>query len=469
MEILLPLSIALLVGLMLSRLAKLVNLPAVTAYLIAGILIGPYCLGALGEAIGAPIGFMSTEHVELFDLFGKVALGFIAFSIGNEFRLSQLKKIGKQATIVGICQAVITTLLVDAALIGLHFLMGDKFPLEAAIILGAIASATAPAATLMVVKQYKAKGSTTDMLLPVVALDDAVGLVLFAISFGIAKALGTSNPNLMSILVEPLVEIVASLSLGALMGLLFSFCERFFHSRSKRLAVSVSFVLMAIALCTLENIHIGPIHLRFSSLLTCMMLGTVFCNVCDFSEELMDRLDRWTAPLFIIFFVVSGAELELSVLGNLTIVIIGIVYLIFRSAGKYSGAFLSSQWAKCDNNIVKYLGITLLPQAGVALGMADMVKDYYKDIPGSDVAMIVISVTLLAVLVYEIVGPALTKMALTAAGDINPEGKTSARHEHAKKMEAHKANDVETDRHTRHADTVHVIHAPANSDNQYNK
>lgn len=474
MEILLPLSIALLVGLMLSRLAKLVNLPAVTAYLIAGILIGPYCLGALGEAIGVPIGFMSTEHVELFDLFGKVALGFIAFSIGNEFRLSQLKKIGKQATIVGIFQAVITTLLVDAALIGLHFLMGDKFPLEAAIILGAIASATAPAATLMVVKQYKAKGPVTDILLPVVALDDAVGLVLFAISFGVAKALGTSDPNLMSILVEPLVEIVASLSLGALLGWLFSFCERFFHSRSKRLAVSVSFVLMAIALCTLENIHIGPIHLRFSSLLTCMMLGTVFCNVCDFSEELMDRLDRWTAPLFIIFFVVSGAELQLSVLGNLTIVIIGIVYLIFRSAGKYSGAFLSSQWAKCDNNIVKYLGITLLPQAGVALGMADMVKDYYKDIPGSNVAMIVISVTLLSVLVYEIVGPALTKMALTAAGDINPEGKTSARHEHAKKMEAHKANDVKLDRHARHADTVQVIHAPADNatitnDSQSNK
>ncbi len=459
MNILLPLSIALLAGLMLSRLAKLVNLPAVTAYLIAGILIGPYCLGALGNLVGAPLGFTTTEHVELFDLFGKVALGFIAFSIGNEFRLSQLKKIGKQATIVGIFQAVITTLLVDAALIGLHFLMGDKFPLEAAIILGAIASATAPAATLMVVKQYKAKGPVTDILLPVVALDDAVGLVLFAISFGVAKALGSSDPNLISILVEPLVEIAASLSLGALMGWLFSFCERFFHSRSKRLAVSVSFVLMAIAICTLENIHIGPIHLRFSSLLTCMMLGTIFCNVCDFSEELMDRLDRWTAPLFIIFFVISGAELQLSVLGNLSIVIIGIVYLIFRSAGKYSGSLLSSKWAKCDANIVKYLGITLLPQAGVALGMADMVKDYYKAIPGDTIATIVVSVTLLAVLVYEIVGPALTKMALTAAGDINPEGKTSARHEHAKKMAAHKKHAINTDRHTRHSDSVHVIEA----------
>ena len=437
MEILLPLAIALLGGLLLSRLVKLLNLPAVTAYLVAGILIGPFLLGKLGAAWNIPLGFISEEHVELFDLFGKVALGFIAFSIGNEFRLEQLKKIGKQATIVGIIQAVFTTLLVDAALIGLHFILGaEVFPIEAAIILGAIASATAPAATLMVVKQYKAKGPVTNMLLPVVALDDAVGLILFAISFGIAKALGSSNPDLISILVDPLVEIVASLSLGALLGWLFSFCERFFHSRSKRLAVSVAFVLFAIALSTLE-FKIGPVHLHFSSLLVCMMLGTIFCNICDFSEELMDRLDRWTAPLFIIFFVLSGAELQLDKLANLTIIIIGVIYLIFRSAGKYTGALLSSKWAKCDDNIVKYLGITLLPQAGVALGMADMVKDY-AGFDGTNIATIVMSITLFAVLIYELVGPTLTKIALTKAGDINPEGKTSARHEHAQKMAAKK-------------------------------
>ena len=432
MAILLPLSIAMLSGLLLSRLAKLLNLPAVTAYLVAGILIGPYLLGKLGASWGVPIGFLSMEHLELFDLFGKVALGFIAFSIGNEFRVPQLKKIGKQATIVGIVQAVFTTLLVDAALIALHFIIPKQFPIEAAIILGAIASATAPAATLMVVKQYKAKGPVTDMLLPVVALDDAVGLILFAISFGIAKAVGSSNPDLISILVDPLVEIIASVGLGAVMGFLFSFCERFFHSRSKRLAVSVAFVLMTIALSTLE-FKLGKVHLRFSSLLVCMMLGTVFCNICDFSEELMDRLDRWTAPLFIIFFVLSGAELELSVFTNLIIVLIGIVYLVFRSAGKYTGALLSSKWANCDEKIVKYLGITLLPQAGVALGMADMVKDY-TGFAGTDIATIVMSITLFAVLVYELVGPAMTKIALTKAGDINPEGKTSARHEHAKKM-----------------------------------
>ena len=442
-NVLLCLAIALLAGLLLSRLAKKLNLPAVTAYLVAGILVGPYALGQLSALIGVDgIGFTSVSngnggftspYLHAFVILKDAALGFIAFSIGNEFRLSQLKKIGKQATIVGIFQAVVTTLLVDIALILLHLIMPDKLPLEAAIILGAIASATAPAATLMVVKQYKAKGPLTDILLPVVALDDAVGLILFAISFGVAKGLGTGEVSVLSIVVEPLLEIVLSISLGAVIGYLFSFCERFFHSRSKRLAVSVAFLFITIAISSMK-FQIGAVHIGFSSLLACMMLGTIFCNICDFSEELMDRVDRWTAPLLIVFFVTSGAELDLSVFTSLSIVIIGIVYLIFRSLGKYTGALSSAKFSKCDDNIVKYLGITLLPQAGVALGMANTVQQYYNSpaIHNSEVGVVVVSITLFAVLVYELVGPALTKIALTKAGDINPEGKTSARHEDAK-------------------------------------
>ena len=441
MDILLCLSIALLAGLMLSRVAKIFNLPAVTAYLVAGILVGPYLLGQLSTLLGIDgLGFTSeklatggftSKYLHSFSILSDVALGFIAFSIGNEFRISQLKKIGKQATIVGILQAVITTLVVDAALIALHFAIPDKLPLEAAVILGAIASATAPAATLMVVKQYKAKGPVTDILLPVVALDDAVGLVLFAVSFGVAKALIAGGISIVSVLVNPLIEIVGSLALGAIMGYLFSFCEQFFHSRSKRMAVSVAFLFLTIALSKLK-FEIGEVHIAFSSLLVCMMLGTIFCNICDFSEELMERVDRWAAPLFIIFFVTSGAELDLSVFKDAWIVLIGVVYLIFRSIGKYGGANASSRLAKCDDHIVKYLGITLLPQAGVALGMASMVKESIE-FTGTNIATVVVSITLFAVLVYELVGPALTKMALLKAGDINPEGKTSARHEHAKK------------------------------------
>lgn len=402
---------------MLSRLAKLAKLPAVTAYLVAGILIGPYCLGALG--IGG-LGFTSMANVKAFSIISDVALGFIAFSIGNEFRLSQLKKTGKQATAVGIFQAVFTSLIVDAVLIGLHFIMPDKLSLPAAIVLGAIASATAPAATLMVVRQYKAKGPVTDILLPVVALDDAVGLVVFAVSFGVAKAFISGSVDIISVLVEPILEVVLSLLLGLVMGLLFTFFEKFFHSRSKRLSMSVTFVLLTVAISMLK-FEIGGINISFSSLLVCMMLGTVFCNACDFSEELMDRVDRWTAPLFILFFVISGAELELSVFADIAIVVVGIVYIIARSAGKYFGASISSRFSRCEPNVIKYLGITLLPQAGVALGMAIKAQSL-----GAEGA-IVSNITLFAVLIYELIGPTLTKIALTKAGDIRPEGKTSAR------------------------------------------
>ncbi|MBO5240488.1 MAG: cation:proton antiporter [Clostridia bacterium] len=426
MHVLLTLSISLLAGLMLSRLAKLFKLPAVTAYLVAGILVGPYCLGALRVS---GLGFTSKADLEEVSILADVALGFIAFSIGNEFRLPQLKKIGRQATIVGIFQAVATTLVVDFALILLHFAMPDKLSLSAALVLGAIASATAPAATLMVVKQYKAKGPVTDILLPVVALDDAVGLVLFAVSFGVAKAIKVGATSIVAILVEPLLEIVLSIGLGAAMGFLFSFCEQFFHSRSKRLAVSVGFVILTIGLSMLK-FNVGGVHIGFSSLLVCMMLGTIFCNICDFSEELMERVDRWTAPLFVIFFVISGAELELSVFTDLMIVVIGLVYILSRSAGKYSGAYLSAKAAGCEKNIVKYLGITLFPQAGVALGMANMAMNSVE--LGAE-GLLIANITLFAVLIYELVGPALTKTALLKAGDIDPEGWSSARHEHAKK------------------------------------
>ena len=422
MQILLSLSVALFAGLMLSRLAKLAQLPAVTAYLIAGILIGPFLLGSLNIS---GLGFTSMDNVKQFSLLSDLALGFIAFSIGNEFRVSQLKQIGKQATIVGIFQAVFTTVLVDASLIGLHFIIPDALPLPAAIILGAVASATAPAATLMVVRQYKAKGPVTSILLPVVALDDAVGLVLFAISFGVAKALLNGQVDLISVLLEPILEVILSLILGAVMGYLFSFCEKFFHSRSKRMAMSVTFVLMTVALSKL-SFKIGNVHIAFSSLLVCMMLGTVFCNICDFSEELMNRIDRWTAPLFILFFVLSGAELELSVFSNGIVVLIGVVYIITRSLGKYFGADISSRISHCEPNIQKYLGITLLPQAGVALGMALKAKEI------GNIGNIVANITLFSVLIYELIGPLLTKIALKKAGEIDEEGKTSAR-EAAKK------------------------------------
>lgn len=422
METLLCLSICLFAGLMLSRVAKIFKLPAVTAYLVAGILVGPYVLGSFHVP---GIGFTSMADIKAYDIIPDVALGFIAFLIGNEFRLSQLKQIGKQATVIGIFQAIATCLLVDGVLIGVHFIFPDKLSLPAAIVLGAVATATAPAATLMVVKQYKAKGPVTEILLPIVALDDAVGLVVFAVSFGIAKAFLMGSVDIISIVVEPILEVVLSVLLGAVMGYAFNFFEKFFHSRSKRLAMSVTFVLLTVSLSMLK-FEIGGVHIGFSSLLACMMLGTIFCNICDFSEELMNRIDRWTAPLFILFFVISGAELELSIFKDIGIVVIGLIYIIVRCIGKYYGASISAKATKCNENIVKYLGITLFPQAGVALGMAIKAEELGPE------GKVVANITLFAVLIYELVGPFLTKIALQKAGEIKPEEKVSSRGEDVK-------------------------------------
>ena len=416
MEILIGLSAALIGGLLLSRLAKRLALPAVTAYLVTGLLLGPFCIGALGLS---GLGFASMEAVERLNILSQVALGFIAFTIGNEFRVSQLKTMGRQAIIVGILQAAAATALVDLALIVLHLVRPGIISVSSAITLGSIAAATAPAATLMVVRQYKADGPMTRLLLMVVAIDDAVGLVLFSASFGVAMALESGSVSVVTVLVEPLVEIVLSLVLGAAAGLALYWVERFFHSRSKRLSISIGFVLLTAGL-SMEEFEVGGVRCGFSLLLVCMMTGTLFCNICDFSEELMARVDGWTAPLFVLFFVLSGAELDLSVLKDPSVLLIGVIYIFVRSLGKYLGAYGSCALTGCDEKIKKHLGITLLPQAGVALGMA-ITAQALAD------GAVVRSVVLFSVLVYELVGPALTKRSLLAAGEIQPEGRTSAR------------------------------------------
>ncbi len=419
MEILLSIAVALLAGLLMSRAVKPFGLPAVTGYLIAGLLIGPYCLGKLGIE---GIGFVSMDYVNRLGVISDVALGFIAFSIGNEFRLSQLKKTGKQATVIAIVQALCATLLVDIALCVLSAILGqERFPYSAAITLGAVATATAPAATLMVVRQYKAKGPLTDLLLPIVALDDAVGLVIFAVSFGIAKAIVGGSIDFISIIVNPVIEIITSLTLGVVVGYVYSEFEKLFHSRSKRLSVSVMFVILTVAISMLK-FNAGPVTVGFSPLLSCMMLGTVFCNICESSEELMDRVDRWTTPLFILFFVISGSELELSVFADVAIIGVGVIYILFRSIGKYFGSMGSAKLTGCSDTISKYLGITLLPQAGVALGMSVTAMQL-----GTTEGTIVRNIILFSVLIYELIGPLLTKIALTKAGEIIPGGRKSSK------------------------------------------
>ena len=433
MNTLLSVSIALLAGLLMTRLFKPFKLPAVTAYLIAGVLIGPYCMGALGIE---GLGFNSMEAVSSLGIISQIALGFIAFSIGSEFRLDDLKKIGKQAFIIGIFQALVATLCVDAALLVVYMAMPGKITLAQLLTLGAIATATAPAAALMVVRQFKAKGPLTSLLLPIVALDDAVGLIVFAVCFGIAKTLVSGTVDLVSIIVNPLLEIICSLLLGAVMGWVLTQIEKLFNSNTNRLNMTIALVAFATALSSLK-FEIGSVHIGFSSLLVCMMLGTIFCNICPLSEDLMKASDKWTSPLFALFFVISGAELELEVFADIAIVGIGVVYILFRCLGKYTGTFVSAKATKCEPQICKYLGITLFPQAGVALGMCATAMQLGEQ------GNLIRNITLFAVLVYEIFGPLLTKWALTKAGDIKPmseevKNRRQTKLEEAQKVKAEK-------------------------------
>ncbi len=410
MYTLLSVSIAILAGLMMTRAFKPFKLPSVTAYLVAGVLIGPYFLGALGIE---GLGFNTGEQVASLSLISEVALGFIAFSIGNEFRLEDLKETGRQAIIIGIFQALTATLLVDLSLFVVHLILPEKLSMPQVITLGAIATATAPAATLMVVRQYKAKGPLTSLLLPIVALDDAVGLVVFAVSFGIARTLQSGAVDLVSILLNPFIEIVASLLLGAVMGWVLTQLERLFNSNTNRLNLAIAFVFLTASLAMLE-FDIGPVHISFSSLLVCMMLGTIFCNICPLSHDLMGAADKWTSPLFALFFVISGAELELNVFSDAAIVAIGFVYILSRCAGKYFGAAISAKATNCSPSICKYLGITLFPQAGVALGMCATAMQL------GEAGSLIRNITLFAILIYELLGPMATKQALTLSGDIKP-------------------------------------------------
>ncbi|MGI6201694.1 MAG: cation:proton antiporter [Christensenellales bacterium] len=396
MNTLLALALAMAVGLALTRVVKLVNLPNVTGFLIAGLLVGPYCLK-----------FVAGDFLESFNLITTVALGFIAFSIGGEFKLSHIRQIGSKAITITMFQALTAVLLVDVALI----LAG--FDVSTSLTLGAIAAATAPAATLMVVRQYKADGPVTRTLLPVVAMDDAVGLMAFSISLAIAKALAVGDAmTVHNMLLEPLVEIVLSLAIGFAIGAALALMMRFFKSRANRLSLMVCAVFLGVALSEM---------LGLSSLLVCMMIGAGLVNLRSDAEVILEGCDRWTPPLFMLFFVISGAELDLAVIP--TVGLLGVIYLFVRSLGKYFGSLVGAKIAKADPNVTKYLGVTLLPQAGVAIGMAQMAM---AALPEHGVQ--IRAVVLCATLVYELVGPVLTKIALVKAGEIQlPEkGKKAA-------------------------------------------
>ena len=398
MNSLLILAIALFAGLLSTKLMKLVKLPNVTGYLIVGLLLGPHLINIIGE-----------KEIDSFSFLIEIALGFIAFSIGGEFKIENLKKIGKNVFLITFVQAFLALVFVDISLIVFGLIQGtlqENLPLI--LVLGAVATATALAATRMVNRQYKARGKMTDTLLLVVALDDAFGLVLFAISLAIAKVFAIGGViTFTSIALMPLLEIVVSLGIGTVLGLILSLATRFFRSRANRLIWMITVVFTGVGLA-----QIFPIPV--SSLLLCMMLGAVFCNTKNDSLMILGDMERWTPPLFMLFFIISSAELDLTVIPIVGAV--GVIYLIARSAGKYFGTYLGSVIVKEDKSIRNYLGLALLPQAGVAIGMAKISSEALPKYSAQ-----ILAVVLCATLFYELVGPGITKFALKKAGDIQSE------------------------------------------------
>lgn len=437
-NVLLIIAIALILGLLSTRLMRIIGLPNVTGYLIVGLLIGPFALGRLftGEA--------AESYKAAFDNLGivsSVALGFIGFSIGVEFKISHVKEIGKSAIVITMCQALMATLCVDIILVLVALLLPSLgMQTYEAIILGAIATATAPAATLMVVRQYKAKGVVTGTLLPVVALDDAVGLVVFSISNSIALSMASTTEKLtvvsgiLNFVVWPVVEIVCSLAIGMLIGWLLSLIPRFFKSRDNRLIASIIAVFLSLGICELFGMmkDKGWIPFGLSDLLVCMMAGATFINLRREAGQMMEGVDHWTPVILMLFFILSGAELDLKMFGeSWGLVVCLLLYVIFRCVGKYCGTMLGATIVKSDPNVKKYLGITLFPQAGVAIGMATMCKNEFEKVAKAandltiaaglrEVGSKIVTITMCAVLIYELIGPVLTKWALTRAGEIDP-------------------------------------------------
>ena len=424
MSIFIYVAILLIVALLSTRLMKILKLPNVTGYIITGIIVGPFILGLFfnGFDMSSVKDGEIYSFVQQLSWVSTIALGFIAFSIGTSFKKNVLKSVGKRVIVITILESLFASVLVIVGLLIAHFIYPDKIPLALVLTLGAIAAATAPAATLMVIKQYRAKGELVDTLLPVVALDDASALILFAILFQVATNIATSSDfSIYAMLFKPIIEIVLSLAIGATFGFLISFLNRFFKSRNNKLILCIFAIFANIGIYFLfKQSYMGGFEL--SSLLMCMMAGAIFTNMCKDSDRTLDIMDRFTNPIYLMFFVISGASLDLSIFfstSGLVVVIIALIYIIFRASGKWLGAYTGAVATKCSEKVKKYLGLTLIPQAGVAIGLATTANTLFSGNElTKEIGAMVIAIILTSTLILELIGPMCSKFALKKAGEI---------------------------------------------------
>lgn len=391
MNTLFYLAVAMLAGLLMTRVTRLVKLPNVTAYLIAGVLIGPCVLKLVPEA-----------ELNNFSIITEAALGFIAFSIGDQFKLSSLKALGKSALIITALESLGAVVVV----MSITLLLG--FDPIVCVMLGALSASTAPAATLLIVRQYKTSGPLTDMLLPVVAADDATGLIAYSICVNIALGMVNHDPfSVTNTILIPLVDIVLALLVGALIGFTLALSNKYFKSHTNRMSLAIAAVFLGVGVAD---------HFGLSNLLLCMAMGAVYVNLRDDAERVLGCIDDWTYPLFMLFFVISGAELNLATLPKVGL--IGIIYIFARFGGKFLGSWIGGTITHQPPVVKDNIGWALMPQAGVAIGMATMALAQLPLEYGQQIQTVILSATL----VYEIVGPIASKNALKRAGEIHTEG-----------------------------------------------
>ena len=428
MNQILCIAIALFVGLLSSRLMKLLRLPNVTGYLIAGIIFGPFVLGKYISGWNVESSETSLSAIKWIS---EIALGFIAFTIGCSFKRDALSRVGKRVIIITVCEALGGAIITIGGLFIAYAFLKDQLPISIILTLGAIACATAPAATLMVIRQYKARGPVVDTLVPVVAFDDAVALIAFAVLFSLSKSLaGGTSVSVMEVLVVPLLEILISLGLGAVLGLLVSVGCKFFKSRANRSIMIICAVFIVVGLSMLavsKQWKMFGVDFSLSSLLSCMMIGAMFINLRSDAGRVIERIDAITPPLYMLFFVISGASLDITIFASkdaLIVIIVALVYIVMRCVGKWTGSYVSSKATHAEPTVQKYLGFTLFPQAGVAIGLATTANQTFSNLGYQKEASLVLAVILTATIVYELIGPVITKISLYKAGEITKEKAT---------------------------------------------
>ncbi len=387
MDVLFKIGIVLIIGMLGGKIARKFKLPNVSGYLVAGLFLG-----------NSFFKFITANDIEAFAIISEFALALIAFSIGSEFIIRDMLKIGKSIIIITLAEVVGAVLIVFLVM---YYLFSEPFAFS--IVIASMSAATAPAATLLVIQQYKARGPLTKTIIPVVALDDVFGIMVFGIAMALAKlSVGYSELSFLSMLIEPVKEILGSVILGFLLGLVLALITKKAKNHDALQGSSLAFIAIAAGLANL---------LGFSPLLTNIMLGATLVNLLKTPKRVFGAVNDFVSPVYVLFFTLAGASLDLGIFA--TVGAMGIAYILSRAGGKFLGAYIGARSVRANEAVTKYLGLALLPQGGISIGLSFLVRQYLPEY-----AVAINTIIMFSVLIYEVSGPIFAKIAIQKAGEI---------------------------------------------------